>query len=193
MKKILLIFILFLTIIVFSCNNYRYNELNKDKLINKYFNKDEIEDLEKILHFFEDEICKERSNDIKECYHNFLEKAEESYKNKNFGISKEKQKGVLNSISKTTYGKIWYNGFSIKNNCQDTVDIIMIKPESVYMDFLKDINKSYIEEYYYTATDIGISAGSINFMINHYNRFNLKDEKEKLIIAIHYLTFNDQL
>jgi len=194
MKKNKLILILFIVLAVFSCKNYNHKS-NEDKLLLNYFSKQEIKDLEKILNFFENEICKENNSNIEACYKSFLKKADINYKNKDFKISLSKQNELIKNISKSTYNKIWINGISFKNNHKDTIKIMMLNTKSTYMNFIKEINKDYINEYYNLATGfvVGINAGTTNFMINNYDEFNIKEKSERLIIAIHFLTINNQL
>ena len=68
MKKIIYILIaFFLTNCTFESNS----DLSSDILIKKTFNKSEIKDLQKILDFFNNEICNSDYKKLNQCYENY--------------------------------------------------------------------------------------------------------------------------
>jgi len=190
MKKQICILLLAFSFFLNNCNKTKYVHLENDSLVKKHFNKNEIKDLRNILFFFENEINKNCDKTNKECFRQYLKNGGENYKNKKLGINKEKQANILKNISNSTFNKIWRYGYRTK----DSIDIIMINPGSKYMDFLEDLGsvKPNIKKYYNAATSIPVvlNAGSINYVFFHYNDFDLKDEKERLVLAIHFLTLN---
>ncbi len=190
--------IILVFVIIFSnCNKSKSLKLADDASINRYFNNEEIHDLYKILNFFDNEIKKGCDDKLFICYKKYFKTIKQKYLNGDLKISKQKEKYLLNSISKSTFNKIWTNGISFRNNHNDTVNIIMIKYEGSYMEIIKDLgkNKNIFKNYYksFKLSGAALNAGSINSMFNNFDKFNIRDEKERLFLAIHFLTLNNQM
>jgi hypothetical protein len=197
MKNFIIIFYLTTVITNLSCNSAVFSQsLKNDTLIQSYFSQNEINDLENILSFFNNEITKNCSGDLDKCYNMYFENIQEKFKKNDFGIPQEKEDILLKNIRQSTFDKIWSESIAFKNNRKDTADIIIMNINGQYMNFLKEYGsiKQFIYPYYYGIKITGdINAGSINSMILNYDKFNIKDEKDRLIIAIHYLTVNNHL
>lgn len=188
--------VFFLTIILYfifsGCENSKPSDIENDPLMKKYFNKNEIKDMKKILLFFENEVKQGCEHTTQTCLKTYLKNAKTMYLNNDLNISKEKETLLLNNISESLFNSIWGKG----NLTDKNTEIIMIKPESRYMDFLKEIGntKPAIKKYYDAATAIPVvlNAATVDFIFFHYNNFDLTDAKQRLILAIHFLTLNDQ-
>jgi len=189
--------IFILIIFSLSCNKNESLQLKKDKLLTKYFNESEVNDLEEILHLFENEISKNCNDTITGCFKNFLMNARNNIIIENFEFSGELSGEIIQKkISKSTFNKIWYNSYMFTNKNQDTIPIIMIKTESPYIDFLKELSESkpYLTKYLKDGTsplNSFIQGATELYILNHYDRFNLSDERDRLILAIHYLSVNE--
>jgi len=201
MKQKVTIFLIALFIILnINCNNEYKNKLTNEILMKKYFSQKDIKNLNKILLFF-DEVVKHNCKDqnIINCYNTYFKGLKN---NADSGVSVlkidfDEQNKLLKSLDKTTFNKIWYYSYSIKaeNTKITKAKIILLKPNSPYMNFLKEESKkkSYIKEYYDSVNEAGdITPGLINGIILYYNKYNLKDKKDRLILAIHYLTINSR-
>ncbi|NPA68438.1 MAG: hypothetical protein GXO50_07515, partial [Chlorobi bacterium] len=130
-------------ILSLACSKSDDFRLKNDKLLAKYFNRSEINDLEKILHLFENEINKDCNETPVVCFKKFLDKARNNIAIENFEFSERLNgKIIQENISKSTFDKIWYNSYMYKNKNQDSVPVIMIKTKSNYIDCLKELSIS---------------------------------------------------
>ena len=191
--------ILILIIFNFSCNNNEDLLLKNDKLLAKYFNKSEVNDLEKILKLFENAISKNCNNTVNVCFEKFLENAPDEVYNENFEFLKNLNGEIIQKeISKSTFDKIWYISYMFRSKTKETKPIISIRTESNYIDYLKELckTKPYLTKYVTFGTnDSGsfIQAVTEIYILKNYKNFNLSDERDKLILAIHYISFGEQL
>lgn len=196
MKKITYILIaFFLTNCTFESNS----DLSSDILIKKTFNKSEIKDLQKIFDFFNSEIYNSNCKNLNECYLNYcsgiksqIEKTVAFNTNLNF----EKQENLYHKIHNNTFKEIWSYQKSLPiNERKDTLKYLGLNYEGKYRKFLNEYGKENkeIENY---AESFNVSADLSPSMIAelsmNYESFNIYELKTKLVIAIHYLTLNDQ-
>lgn len=183
-------------IVMLSCNSGGNNKLSNDLLIKKHFSKKEVKDLESILYYFDNLVMNGCDNNLLQCYHSYLSTFKNDKEGEiDFKISSEEQNEVLSSIKETTFDKIWYYSLSFKDNYKDTTKVLMLKSTSSYMDFIKDAGKknTHINKYYKLfMSSEDLSASVISYIINNYDKFNLMDEKERLILAIHYMTISER-
>jgi hypothetical protein len=109
-----------------SCKDNTEKKLNDYSSVTDYFTKEEIKDLEKLLDFFNEQICASSGidkKDIIKCYDNYNEgmmiMASEGYFD--MKISFDKQQEIYNQISDGLFHHIW--GFSIHQaiNSPDTI------------------------------------------------------------------------
>jgi len=192
-KTILFILVIILSQFNFSCKSqYSVNELNKS------FSNEEIADLNKIVDFFKNEMCLYTNSDFKNCYkripHEYLEATGNPFW---ININFEKQRKLYNQISKSTFNKIWMfcktrnytNGLESKSICAIS--------NGEYYNYLKNIgNKNpRIAKY---AEQINASGDFLSMNFHYWNilklkkYFDLNDPNIQLILAIHYLSLNDQ-
>ena len=72
----------------------------------------------------------------------------------------------------------------------------MLKYNSDYMNYLKETGTSnpLIFKYYEMLNDMGaiIHAGMLVYYLFHANDFDLNNENERLIMAIHYMTVSEE-
>ncbi len=190
--------VIILTIFGLACNKNENLRLKDDKTLAKYFNLSEINDLENILHLFENEISKNCNKTTVVCFKKFLDKARNNINIENFEFSERLNgKIIQEKISKSTFDKIWYNSYMFTNKNQDSVPVIMIKTKSNYIDYLKElsISKPYLKKYLKDGTsplNSFIQGTTILYILNNYEQFDLSDERDRLILAIHYLTVNEE-
>jgi len=196
MKKIIYILIaFFLTNCTFESNS----DLSSDILIKKTFNKSEIKDLQKILDFFNNEICNSDYKKLNQCYENYcLEIISQIEKTVAFNtnLNYEKQRDLYNKISNNTFKEIWRFQKSLPiYERKDTLKYLVFNYEGKYRKFLNEYGKenyavkNYAENYNVSA-DLG--PAMIAELSMNYKSFRINELKTKLVIAIHYLTLNDQ-
>jgi hypothetical protein len=196
MKKNAKILLIGFLVLQFSCKtDNSMNELKNN------FTKNEIEDLKIITKFFKGQICQNQTNsDFKNCFEQILpELLDNGYQLIINKADFNKQKELYESISKTTFDKLW--GFTklrkgYRENNKQVYKSISISTVGVYMEYLKEFGKrnEYISEYtdgIYTRGAIGGYPTLESDLYLNPNSLDLNDFNIQLIISIHYLTLND--
>ena len=196
MKKLTYILIAFF---LTSCFLERNNELSSDNLINETFNKSEIKDLQHILDFFNNEICNSNIENLNDCYANYCLKIKTQIEKTvafNTNLNFEKQRKLYNQISNKTFKEIWRFQKSLPiHEEKDTLKYLGFNYEGKYRKFLNEYGKenNAVKKYgesYNVSADLGPSM--IAELSMNYESFKINELKTKLLIAIHYLTINDQ-
>jgi len=196
MKSLILFTLLIFTI---GCIREHSVLLSNDPIVNKYFNKEEIEGLVKILNFFEDEIANQSATDnIIDSYELFFENIKPEMKLEEFDsiISFGVQKKFLSDLNPILFNEIWFYKKDYNPIIKDTVESIHYKWKGKYFDFLYAVSEKdkAIEEYFKDFTAVGdVSPSILAYSMMDYKKYDLKLERIRLIIAINYLTFNEQL
>jgi hypothetical protein len=196
MKKIIYILIAF---ILTNCTFESKSDLSSDILIKKTFNKSEIKDLQKIFDFFNNEICSSNEKKLNECYESYCLEIKSQIE-KEFGFNAnldyEKQLKLFSEIQENTFKEIWSFEKSLPINERiDTLKYLGFNYQGKYRKFLNEYGrennavKHYVRSYNISA-DLGPSM--IAELSMNYESFRINELKTKLVIAIHYLTLNDQ-
>ena len=152
----------------------------------------------RVVHFFKNQISENKKSDFKVCFskilpgllengwHPILEK-----------VDFEKQKELYNSISKSTFDEIWEFGKATYPDTGLELKNLGSKYNGKYQKFLTEFGKNNPEVKNYA--DRLIEAGdfeSVGWLqqsiYKNPKEFDLEDPNIQLLIAIHYLTLNDQ-
>ena len=197
MKKIYQIIAL---LVLIGCSATNQDSLESNSTITTVFNESEIQDLERILEFFNEQICTTQQvdkNNLIDCYKSFFERMSESV---NMGsieikIPFDEQQYMYKQISDSTFNQIWAFNKVWKYNTTDTLKEIGIKYDCKYVDYLEQLGKDYevINNYYDGFKSIGdIGPHRVADLLVNYHNYNTKDIRIRLVVAIHYLTLNDR-
>lgn len=111
-------------------------------------------------------------------------------------ISFEEQKQLYDHIDSTTFNEIWTFSWKIRStpNSRDTLQSILWNHDGKYIRFLKEFSKDsdVVKNYYETYEKAGqISPLMISGLVIHFDKYDVSDIRMRLLIAIHYLTLND--
>ena len=185
-----------------GCSTNKPEKLQLDPTINSVFNEIESQDLQKILDFFENSICASeniKKENINDCYKKFFKRLkQESEKDGNIylKIPIDKQLKVYKNLKGSTFNEIWELGKSFPlNSTSDTLKYYSFKFDGKYIEYLKELGKTYkvINDYTESFMDAGDMSPTmwVNVLMD-YENYNINDIRVKLFIAIHYLTLNDQ-
>jgi len=190
MKKIL---ILGIFIIFSSCKSqYSTSELRHN------FTIDQIRDLNKISDFFKSQICPTDNSNFKDCYkiipHEYLEAYGSGFWT---NINYDSQKELYSEISDSTFSEIWTfckasypdSGMEIKSICP-----IYNGKYQMYLSEYGNKNEK-IKKYVKRLQELGdFGTYDINYrnILHDKKNFDLNDPNIQLILAIHYLSLNDQ-
>ena len=208
MTKFIFVFLLIFS----SCTTYdTEKKLNSNLTVTDCFTQEEIKDLAKLLDFFNEQIGVSKGMDKKEiieCYDSFVERMYETMETGNFDIriSFDKQKEIYNQISDSLFNQIWRFGErhiwerdspSGTFKYSDTLRYIDCRMDGKYAKFLKEFGKeNEMAEAYSESleTSGGISPTLIFgiLRIKKHHQYDLNDIRLQLVLAIHYLTLNDQ-
>lgn len=168
--------------------------------LNDFFSKSEIEDLSLIADFFQTELCggSDRAK-FGSCIKNSLpDLADWKQTYVQDKISWRRQKKLYSKISDSTFHKIWslcktWRTIEPKYEYKS----ICFSQNEKFIRFLKRIGESnpYLEYYSKKLENIG-SFDSGNFLawdiIKNPQNWDLEDRNVQIILAIHFLTQNDE-
>ena len=185
-----------------SCSNADYKLAN-----NKTFSKTETNELINLLQKFDKSICEIEKIDeknIQECYISFSKRIWNEIQEGEYsiGLNKELQDEIISNLSEELKNEIWFKGKGVinrrypinsKNIYPDTVESISIN-QNKYYQFLKNevanVN-SNTKKYFERLQTVGdISPSMFADLAENYSKYNLNDERVKLLYVIHYLTIN---
>ena len=192
-KTIIFIFGVIILQLNFSCKSqYSVTELNKN------FTSEQISDLKKITEFFKNQMCLNMDSDYETCYeripHEYLEATGNGFWS---NIDFEKQKELYKQISISTFDEIWMFCKSTEYKTGKKTKSLCPNIFGKYHNYLSDIGKQNqkIAEYTKWVNASGdFSPIQILYPEISKNKkyFNLNDPNIQLILAIHYLSLNDQ-
>lgn len=188
-NKLLLIF--FLSLGWTSCKT-QYSKIE----LRANFTSREIADLNKITSFFKEEVC--GNMDFDTCFRKInIDSLVAEGENVWNRISFEKQVEFYSEISTSVFDEIWMF-------CESTYHPSGIKAKEIcsavdgkYLQYLKDLgrNNPRIAEYakrIRASGDFNVFDVYFKDLLQDNEYFNLNDSNIQLILAVHYLTMNDQ-
>lgn len=175
-------------------------KLGENITIKSVFNESEIQDLETILVFFDNKICETENinkSNISECYRSFFERMAESEKTGiiEFRVPFEEQRNIYKKINQSTFDEIWIFGKSWKRKTNQTFRFLSYNLNGKYVEYLEELgNENKIIKNY---IDTLLAAGDISpimfaNVLMGYKNYDIADIRIRLMIAIHYMTLNDQ-
>jgi len=188
--------------LLFSCNLENVG-LKNDKKINEIFNENEIEKLSEIISFFDGIVTKNTGiENIDSAYHNYCEnlRYSESYDEfwKKIFMNKIEIQSFLNQMEKDElYKELWIKEYGLINNRTDTISI-MLSPnwQGKYIDLIDCLieNDSIFIFYKESILASGtIPPSTVGGFHNIHPKMNFKDEKIRLIFALHFITINSEI
>ena len=191
MKKTIRILIYILIIASFLSCNSKYSESE----LKANFSSEQLSDLTEIRKFFLNQVCE---SDFKLCYeqinHDSLQASGIGIWTK---IDFDKQKKLYHRISKSTFDEIWMICKSVNFNTDEEKKSICANAIGKYQNYLSDFGKNNARIAKY-AERIEASGDFGGLDISYWNvltdkkHFDLNDPNIQLILAIHYLSMNDQ-
>lgn len=209
-----------LTLIIFlvvciSCTGYK--KLSNDRLINKYFNDEEIEFLNEFHDRFYDQICTNENNTYNECYREYanftLPLWADTFDFLSPRLKHQENKLWFDKLDSNNFSLLWveseYLYFMTPNDYSnkklDTIYGPDFNLESRMMEvfssmaegknlnvFTQHRNTGFPVTYkeLFEARNIS-NPGIIVHQIGYPKRYNMRDPKVRLFIAITQLTIDD--
>lgn len=168
--------------------------------LNDFFLKSEIDDLNLIVDFFQNEVCgttdkTKFANCIKSSLPDLADWKQYYVQKK---ISWRKQKKLYSKISDSTFNKIWSicDSWRVQEPKYEYKTICSSQKEN-FSGFLKSLGKvnPYLTYYGKKLENVG-DFDSGNYLawniIENPQNWDLKDRNVQIVLAIHYLTQNDR-
>lgn len=193
--------IYFLTVLfAVSCQSSEQDSLETDSTIKSVFNSSELTDLLKVQHFFDRQISitdKISESNLDESYHHFFQRLAKvnTAGDLLLPINFNKQKEFYQQIDKYTFDQIWLFDSLVNMATGDTLMHIQLNGNGKYLQFLKKLGgQNKVIKDYVNGLEIAgdISPSMIAVLVKNYSKYDIKDPKIRLMVAIHYLTLNDQ-
>lgn len=198
MKNVILILT---TVIALACSTQKQNDLSNDKAIRAYFNENEIQNLTKIQRFFDKSIGVTDYTNEEEIiykYSAFFELNSEIGMVSEIKIpfSMRAQNDLNKQLDKSFFNDIWIFRELKSNTTAATVTTMELNPNGKFVKFIEKqgLQNKKFENYYNTIRVAGGITPSLVFNIaKTFNDYDIRDPQTRLLIAIHYLTINDNV
>ncbi|MGB3851337.1 MAG: hypothetical protein WA958_15310 [Tunicatimonas sp.] len=170
-----------------------------DPIIDRYFTSEDAHQLDSILTFFNQQILSDcqGNKDIVHCYQEYFNRLDTSgiYT----GISYEEQQDLYESIGEVLWKKIWE--YQTEKKYDSTSRLVTSKElnyslQGSYMKFLKDVaeEEPYFKQYVNPIEVSGdLSPALFKGFLYDPSGLDFSNQRHQLIIALHFLTFNDKL
>ena len=192
-KTILLIFGFTILQLNFSCKTqYSTSELKTN------FSAEQMSDLNIITEFFKESVCLNMSSEFQVCYektkHDSLQAAGIGIWEK---IDFNEQKKLYERISESTFNEIWMYCESTYYPSKTKAKSLCAVATGKYQKYLADLGKAnpriakYAERIQASGDFSGLDI-QYQEVLKDEETFDLKDPNIQLILAIHYLSINDQ-
>jgi len=170
--------------------------LENDTIVNKYFDKSEIKELHKLVIFFDNIVLNNcvLEDSLAICYTKYYKEIYETAiltGNIDFKLDRNKLNDTVDSLSKSTFNKIWKYRDFVHRKTGEHIQELQIKLQSNYFDFIIESAKvdSKWKAYYDNIMTAGdISPTLISGVLYNCEQFNFDFERERLFLAIHHLT-----
>lgn len=165
--------------------------------LDTFFTKSEIQDLDKIRYFFTSQMCYCMDTDFKTCYkntpHEYLELSGNAFWTI---IDYDKQKQLYQEISQSTFDAIWDENITTYYPSKQSGISLGANPTGKFQKFLARIGKGRpkIAEYAKHVMEAGIYDGLgawYPIVLGDQKNFDLNNPDIQLMLAVHYLTLND--
>ena len=111
-----------------------------------------------------------------------------------FQLPYAEQEKLMKELDIRSFYEVWGNLRTWKRG-SDTLKVVNNKYNGKYIKFLKSFSKENIkvQKYVFSYENIGdISPTMIADIVTNFNEYDRRDERIKLLIAIHYLTLNER-
>ena len=203
--------IYFLSILLFiNCDKEEkltYSEMKEDKLLSESFNDNELQNLARIVDFFESQICLDKNVSKEECYFNFnqerINTAFKDYETKKnefiVPINYKLQEKLYKKIDSTFFKEIWINpvtGNDITGKPKKR-DWYILNLFGEYPKFMKktgEVNNDLFFKNIYENFNLSNQL-SPTLTIIETQKLSIKDYKDikkKLYFSIYYLNLKEK-
>jgi hypothetical protein len=184
---------IFLAVLTSSSCSSKFNSTE----LNESFTKTEREDLQKLTDFFQSQIC-DGQNDFKACMDSLIpDLSEHGWQPILENVDFDKQQKLYNSFKSDIFREIWITCKSYNPHESWERKSLCLNPNGKYIKFLQDLGrrngvlKAYTESTL-NSGDLGNMVAIEYEIFNNTGTIDLNDSGIQLLIAIDYLTQNEQ-
>tara|TARA_R110002051_G_scaffold199665_1_gene266486 strand:+ start:203 stop:844 length:642 start_codon:yes stop_codon:yes gene_type:complete len=201
MQKLIYFLSILLFINCYKKENLTYKEMKADKLLSESFTDYELNNLAKIVDFFEDQIYKEtKESDIEKRYNEFLKNDSIRLLDKHllFIFDYKKQEKLYLNLDSIFFKSFLDVGFGYGANINEKeYEFYNLKSYDKYGKFLEKLSQknSYFKDYYFSTVIVNdfLSTNASYNLITNYKNYNFKDIKIRLLYSLHYIIQNEFL
>lgn len=195
-----MIFITILLPLVFSVQSSAIpTSLHQDIVLKKYFEPNEIAELDSIRVYFNEQIlyhCQD-SKGLASCYRQFFELLRHQ-RSLDTLLSYEKQWKFYPKIDRQVFNSIWSYAVHRANETSSRkyYNSIDYAPEGRYRKFLKEVSEDepYFKQYVEPITSSGtLPPNLLVGFARDSSGLNFDNLRHQLILAVHFMTFLDQI
>ena len=175
--------------------------IEQDTILAKHYDEKEIDQLRAIVSFFDKYMLNacQRDSNIEACYQQFFDRLSNP-NSFNIGIPFEDQSiFYLKDLDQKLFHSIWSYSPSRTQTADDYLQYynkISYNPTGRYRKFLKNVSKAepYFNKYVEPIEIAGDLSPSLfkGFLYNP-SGLDFNNERHRLILAIHFLIFNDRI
>ncbi len=174
-------------------------KLQDDSILTKYYEPDEVEQMEAILIFFDTYVLRACSgnSDIEVCYQQYFDRLLAS-NDFNIGIPfKDQAELYFKELDKEVIHSIWGyspNRTQLEGGQMKFYNAIDYNRKGRYWKFMKDVAEAepYFDKYVEPIEAAGTISQPTGFL-HDSSGLNFSNERHRLILAVHFLTYNDQI
>lgn len=176
-----------------SCHTQDQTDLERNEMLKRHFNSRSITELSHFLAKFDDNIEFEKTNEFFIKVAN-AQKASEIYKIDSEYFSNQR---ILSALSNETKQEIWKIEESFNSQINDSIQTFSINLDGEYFKFLSEYSKNsdgIFKEYFESLEDSGdLSPAMVSSIQKNWEKLDLKNDCNRLIIAIHYATIANSI
>ena len=203
MKKLIFFSVALLLLACSENEPKTLREMKSDKLLSESFSENELENLAKIVDFFESQICLDKSMSKEQCYFEFNKNTIEEYLKEFKGfktpINYHLQITLYTKIDSSFFKEIWkhptyYKDRDLKKKIiEESYDLNQFGKYALFLKSLEKNDKLFKDFYKMLSvsneTSFGVQASA-------FSRFTIEEFegiKRRIFFAIYYLTINDKM
>ena len=192
--------VLILGIALVSCKKKEENPLAKAPGMREIFTAEELTDLNDLLKLFEGEICQTyegEPTDLRQCYDAFFASLKGAKPGVDYiPISFEEQHRVIGNFHTGSLATFWNNQVVMRKQEVGPKKILSLvyQPNGKLLEFFKMVGKDHVlvEQYAEDFEAIHtISPVMEQEMFRTIGLYDLSDVRVRLVLALHFVTLND--
>ena len=207
MKKLVFLFTILLFLACSENESKTLKEMKSDKLLSESFTENELENLAKIVDFFDNHISKVTNEEnFEKAYTKFLKQDSIRLVDNNevYRFDYKKQQELYLTLDTVFFNDFWIKGIGVDNPRSNKeikyayfyLNVYNDKGLSKYSKFLSEFSNdnNFIKKYFelIKVTNAYLNPSSIVDLILEHNDFDKNDVKIKLIYSLHYLNLNEK-